>query len=277
MSKYIKDKVMEIYNERHEIDNSNEIEKNIENIVNDMISNKNNIEILSDSTEENNSSNEELDNLLYQDNYNRETVNRPPYCYIDYNSNYVKIAKEYGYKTIHIKKGKLGPKIINDIIDEKYFKFKDTHVIINLWHVLTKSNLGCFSNDITDNEIHRFEHKFESIMKWGSKQFLKDKLSKTEQRNYNLFIDGIEELLRILHSRGVRIFIICDSHYSFVKNIFKYYKLDKYIEQIFTPSKCILPHAKITSKQSYKDTKKINKEIQFACIEKYIGRLPIKT
>ena len=121
----------------------------------------------------------------------------------------------------------------------------------------------------------KFKNRLETTIKWGSKYHIKDKLGKTDRDNYNLFRDGVGNFLKSLYHNNVKIFIVSNSHYSFVKNVFEYYKLDKYIEEYFTPSKCGLPQGKLISQiDSFKDGRKINKERMFACIERYVGRLP---
>ena len=276
MSEALKKKVFELYNEKHNKNKDDNIEKNVQEIVDSMIKNKKDIEVYSDSTD---------DDLSYSEDENSNNINvkieetaeyNAPYCYIDYNIDSINLAKKNKYKTIHIKKGGLTPSLINKIVDENYFAFKKTHVIINLWHVLTKSNLGNFSINCSTYDDRKFITKFENTIKWGSKQFLKEKLNKKDQRSYSLFLDGTVELLRLLSNNKVKIFIVCNADYSFVKRIFQHYQLDKYIEEYFTPSRCVLPHGRITSQmENYKDNKKMNKERMFVCIERYMGRLPI--
>ena len=116
----------------------------------------------------------------------------------------------------------------------------------------------------------------EDRIKWGSKPFLKEHLTRDEKQEFTPFRTGVEKLLKSLHHYGVKIFIVTNADYTFVNRFFQYYKLDKYIEAFFTPSICGLPSGKISlHDDSYNDRRKINKARVFVCIERYVGRLPI--
>lgn len=249
--------------ERHRKKNEeNKIEKNIEGTeaVIDTIT------VHSDSTLEDDY------NYSPQEHINVEPTT--PYFYIDYEADAIQHANKTGYKTLEVDKDGLTKKNINDIITGKLFKFTDTHIIINLWRVLTKSNLTIQSYNCTDVDSKKFKSNLEKNIKWGSKTELKKKMTREEREEYSLFRDGVSDMLKKLYEKNVKIFIISNSHYSFVVNILKHYKLYKYIEKIFTPSKCGLPHCKISSVvESFKDGHRINKNRMFVCIERYIGRL----
>ena len=197
-----------------------------------------------------------------------------PYLYIDYNDIHINIAKKYGYKTILIKKKEgLKSKMMDDIINGKICNLDKYHVIINCWKVLTKSNLNSLSFDCSDYDPRKFSANLEEKYKWGSKPYLKERLTKDERHKFSLFRPDIGKFLKALHHKGVKIFIVCNSHYHFVKAIFDHCRLTNHIEAIITPSKCGMPHGKSDYYDSYKDGRQINKERVFACIERYIGRL----
>ena len=157
------------------------------------------------------------------------------------------------------------------------FKFEKKYLIINCWKVLTRSNLNVFSFDCNDVDHKKFERKMEEKIKWGSKPYVKERLTRDEQRAFTPFREGIPEMLKSLFHYGVKIFIVSNSDYTFVTRLFQYYKLDKYIEAIFTPSVCGLPSGRLTyHPDSYSDRRKISKDRVFVCIERYVGRLPLK-
>jgi hypothetical protein len=282
-----KKKVYEILRERREKENEEETEKNskediekdIEDIVNKVLkSKKNEIEVYSESTDDQTDSDEI--NLRIKEKKKERDVkkNKTPFCYIDYNIDNINVAKKNDYNTILIEKDKLTKELIEDIKNEKYFNFKNTYVVFNLWRTLTKSNLGTFSKDCTKYDHKKLNSKIETTIKWGSKQYLKESLNSQQQKNYSIFYEGVPELLKHLYHEGVKIFIVANCDYSFAKKLFSHFKVDKYIEEYFTPSKCGLPHGKLVSQtDSYKDNKKINKERVFVCIERYVGRMPVKS
>lgn len=264
----LKQKVYEILRKRkEEADILNNVEKKTDEII------KKEPTDVSDDTDEQSDS-DEINLIIRRKATLKELDNlKTPFCYIDYNIEDINIAKKNDYNTLLLDRGKLTKTIIYNIKNEKYFKFKKTHIIINLWRVLTKYSLGNFS--ITGESETRFTNKFEQTIKWGNRQYLKDTLNPQEQQKYSLFVDGVPELLKYLYHKGVKIFIVVNCDYTFVKRIFAHYKLNKYIQEYFTPSRCGMPHGKLTThSDSYKDNKKINKDRVFACIERYIGRLP---
>lgn len=203
---------------------------------------------------------------------------KPPYFYIDYDEGNIQIAKDFEYKTLTVKRNEgLDDNIIKNILSKKMFDLKKTHLVINCWKVLTKSNLNIFSYDCSDISEKKFQKKMEEKIKWGSKPFLKERLTRDEQKEFTPFRDGVFTLLKSLYHHGVKIFIVSNADYTFVKRLFEYYKLDKYIEAFFTPSVCGLPSGKLSHHDdSYNDRRKINKARVFVCIERYIGRLPIR-
>lgn len=203
---------------------------------------------------------------------------KPPYFYIDYDEGNIQIAKDFEYKTLTVKRNEgLDDNIIKNILSKKMFDFKKTHLIINCWKVLTKSNLNIFSYDCSDVSEKKFQKKMEEKIKWGSKPFLKERLTRDEQKEFTPFRDGVDSLLKSLYHHGVKIFIVSNADYTFVKRLFEYYKLDKYIEAFFTPSVCGLPSGKLSHHDdSYNDRRKINKARVFVCIERYMGRSPLK-
>lgn len=255
-----------------------DIEKDIEDIVNKVLnSKKNEIEVFSESTDDETDSDEI--NLRIKEVKEKENIikYKTPFCYIDYNLDNINTAKKNDYNTILIDKDKFTKELIEDIKNEKYFSFKNTYVVFNLWKTLTKSNLGTFSKDFSKYDSKKLSSKIESTIKWGSRQYLKETLNHQQQKNYSIFHDGIPELLRYLYHEGVKVFIVANCDYSFAKKLFSHFKVDKYIEEYFTPSRCGLPHGKLSSQlDSYKDNKKINKERVFVCIERYVGRMPIR-
>jgi len=260
-------------------DSKEDIEKDIEDIVHKILKNeKNETEVYSESTDDQTDSDEINLRIKEKNQDSEERKYKTPFCYIDYNIDTINIAKKNDYNTILIEKNKLTTEIIKDIKNEKYFKFKNTHVIFNLWRTLTKSNLGTFSKDCTKYDSKKLSSKIETTIKWGSKQYLKESLNTQQRKDYSIFYDGVPELLRLLHHKGVKIFIVANCDNSFAKKLFSHFKVDKYIEEYFTPSKCGLPHGKLVSQtDSYKDNKKINKERVFVCIERYVGRMPVKS
>jgi hypothetical protein len=205
-----------------------------------------------------------------------ELINRKvPFFYIDYHEENIKKAKETEYGTLHINKNNgLTKKNIDQITNGELFDLKNTKLILTCWKVLTMSNLNTFSYELSKSSTEKFEAKLENIIKWGSKPYFKERLTKTEQREFTPFREGVMEMLKSLYHRGVKIFIISNSNHSFVESIFKYYKLDKYIESIFTPSKCGLPTGRSIHSTSdfFKDRRKINVERVFVCVERYVGR-----
>jgi len=226
-----------------------------------------------DSDIEHDADNEDEEEV-YEHEHEHET-RLPPYLYIDYDENSIRLAKKAGYKTICIDKNKgLTKENMDKITNHEY---GDIHVIINCWKVLTHSNLNIYSFDCSATDTNKFEVKMEETIKWGSKLYMKEQLSKEKRREHTPFRENVVEFLRLLHQKNVKIFIISNSDHSFMNALFDYYKLGSYIEEIFTPSKCGLPTGKIQNHEdSYKDRRKINKTRMFVCIERYIGRLPKK-
>ena len=203
-------------------------------------------------------------------------ISNPPFFYIDYDRDNIQKAQNTGYKTLTVKKNDgLTGKDIESLISSKLFDLKKMHLIINCWKVLTMSNLNTFSFDCTDCDPKAFERKMEDSIKWGNQPNLKDGLTKDGRRNFTPFRKGIADMLQSLYQRGVKIFILSNSDYTFVKFIFEYYKLDQYIEQFITPSTCGLPNGRDlnTKADFYRDRRKMNKARAFVCIERYIGRL----
>lgn len=253
----LKNKVLERYRKKKDKNKDKNKEKDI---IEDFIT------VHSDSTLEDD----------YQDSPQEHTnvESTTPYFYIDYDTDAIQQAKITGYKTLVVDKNGLTDKNINDIITGQLFNFSDTHIIINLWRVLTKSNLTMQSYNCTEVDSKKFKNDLEKNLKWGSKIQLKNKMTGNERDEYSLFRDGVPDMLKKLYKKNVKIFIISNSHYSFVVNILKHYKLYKYVENIFTPSKCGLPHGKISPMlELFKDGRKINKTRMFVCIERYMGRL----
>jgi phosphoserine phosphatase len=297
-SSELKKRVIEEYRKKKEeeklkeqgIDpNNKDVKEDIEQIVDNIIDKKKIKEVNSDSTDvDENEDDDEIDLLkknvklkiteneldAYYNDYEKSTV---PYFYIDYNDDTIQQAKNIGYQTLKVEKGGLTKKLITAIATGELFDLKKTHLIINFWRVITKSNLNTYTQECSSSNLKKFKNKFETTYKWGSKIYLKDKLDSDEQKEYSLIRDGVLKLFKFLYSLDVKIFIVCNSHYSFVKTILEHYKLDKYIEALYTPSKCGLPSGKIVSSNDvFKDGRKINRDRVFACIERYVGRLPIK-
>ena len=294
MDTEFKKKIIEEYRKKKEQEenskneNTSDIKDDIEEIIDNIVKKKNTKEIDSDSTDVDDEDPDEIDILnkniklkikenefdSYYNDYEKSVI---PFFYIDYNEDVINQAKNAGYQTLKVEKGGLNKKIINSIASGELFDLKKTHLIINLWRVVTKSNLNTYTQECNSSNLKKFKNRLETTYKWGSKMYLKEKLDNDEQKEYSLIRDGVIKLFKFLHSIDVKIFIVCNSHYSFVKCILEHYKMDKYIEKIFTPSKCGLPNGKIISSNDiYKDGRKINKDRVFACIERYVGRLPIK-
>ena len=231
-----------------------------------------------DTDDNSDTEHESDDSLLAEDEEEDEfLIQKPPYFYIDYDEGNIQLAKNSEYGTLLVKRNYgLTPELINQILSNKLFKFNKNYLIINCWKVLTKSNLNIFSFDCLDMTHKKFERKMEEKIKWGSKPFMKERLTKDEQRAFSPFREGIPEMLKSLFHYGVKIFIVSNSDFTFVTRLFEYYKLNKYIEAIFTPSICGLPSGRLTHHaDSYSDRRKINKGRVFVCIERYVGRLPI--
>ncbi len=241
-----------------------------------------NTEYESPDTNDDSGTGHESDDSAMEDDdlYENEMENlKPPYFYIDYDEGNIQIAKDFEYNTLLVKRNDgLTETNIHDILSKKMFDLKKTHLIINCWKVLTKSNLNIFSFDCSDTNEKKFQKKMEERIKWGSKPFIKERLTRDQQREFTPFRKGVDELLKSLFYYGVKIFIVSNSDYTFVKRLFEYYRLDKYIEAFFTPSVCGLPSGKLSyHDDSYNDRRKINKARVFVCIERYMGRLPLKT
>ena len=233
-----------------------------------------------DTNDDSGTEHESDDSVMEDDDLDENEMEnlKPPYFYIDYDEGNIQIAKDFEYNTLIVKRNDgLTETNIHDILSKKMFDLKKTHLIINCWKVLTKSNLNIFSYDCSDTNEKKFQKKMEDRIKWGSKPFIKERLTRDQQREFTPFRKGVDELLKSLFYYGVKIFIVSNSDYTFVKRLFEYYRLDKYIEAFFTPSVCGLPSGKLSHHDdSYNDRRKINKARVFVCIERYMGRLPLK-
>ena len=197
-----------------------------------------------------------------------------PYLYIDYSDDSLKEAEKYGYSTFKIdKKNGITSEQINNLLSNKIVDLSKNHIVINLWKVLTKSNLTSASFDTSGVDIKKFTNQFEEKLKWGSYLSKRDELSANDRKKYSLFRDNIDHLLKSLKEKNVRVFIISNAHYSFVESIFNYYELNQYIEKIYTPSQCGLPSSYKKTFDSFPDTRIINKLRIFVCIERHVGRL----
>tara|TARA_Y100000389_G_scaffold197163_1_gene231232 strand:- start:565 stop:1431 length:867 start_codon:yes stop_codon:yes gene_type:complete len=282
-TKHIKERILKRFYEQQEQenqieeknkqDNKESLEKQIDNIVDNILSRKNDDD--SDSAQEELSDSDDNLKLSVRELEDENIKSVIPYFYIDYNIDSIDLAKNMDYKTLKIDRDGLSKPLMNKISSGKMFDLENYYLVINCWRVLTKSNIGTYSFDTEKYDPKKFKVKLETTIKWGSKYHIKDKLSKHDRDNYSLFRDGVDDFLKSLFHNNVKIFIVSNSHYSFVKSIFEYYKFDKYIEEYFTPSKCGMPQGKLISQvDSFKDGRKINKERMFACIERYIGRLP---
>jgi phosphoglycolate phosphatase-like HAD superfamily hydrolase len=273
MAENIKQKTLRLYKEKKEKEKEKkELLKKIKD---------GNLTDTDDEKETKNISEHESDDSLMDDEEidENELENlKPPYFYIDYDEGNIQIAKDFEYKTLTVKRNEgLDDNTIKNIFSKKMFDLKKTHIVINCWKVLTKSNLNIFSYDCSDVSEKKFQKKMEEKIKWGSKPFLKERLTRDEQKEFTPFRDGVDSLLKSLYHHGVKIFIVSNADYTFVKRLFEYYRLDKYIEAFFTPSVCGLPSGKLSyHDDSYNDRRKINKARVFVCIERYIGRLPLK-
>lgn len=237
-------------------------------------------EIHSDSTNTISDHDSDQDYKSEADDEDDYCDNSPPFVYIDFKEENINLAKTNNYKTILINKEEgLTDKQMKRILNGERFDFsKKKYVIINLWKVLTKSNLNSFSYNSTHTRKEKFINKIEDKIKWGTKKYLKENLTPDERSDFSLFRDGVVEFLKSLFHKNIKIFITCNADYSFVKGILEHYKINKYIEAIFTPSQCLLPRGRIGKKpEQYKDRRRINKERVFVCIERYVGRLHIKT
>lgn len=274
MSESLKQKVIREYKDKkkkeEEEEKRKEEEKNIEEIVDKIIKKKEKGSTESDTV----SDESELTDEEERFNKKEITTETPPYLYIDYDLTSLNAAINSDYNIVKVEKDGLTESIINDILSEKYCKLNKTNVIINLWRVLTKSSLSSFSHDCEKVDLKKFKNKIETTYKWGSKGHLKENMNDADKDEYSLFRDGIDDFFKKLKKEKVNIFIVSNSHNLFIKRILEHYKLDKYIEKIFTPSNCGLPDGIIAKNDSLKDGRKMNRERAFACIERYIGRLP---
>jgi len=260
-----------------EEDNANSIINKVENNEND---NEDNEILTSDTNELSNSENElDSDDSLSLDatDLDENISMKPPYLYIDYDDLNIEHATKYDYATIKVDKSHgLTKEQFAILLSDKYAHHNKKHIIINCWKVLTKSNLNIFSFDCTNTKPKEFERKMESKIKWGSKPYLKDTLTSEERKDYSIFRKGVPELLKTLYHKNIKIFIVSNSDYSFIKRIFEYYRIDKYIEAFFTPSVCGLPNGKLSyPEDQFVDKRKMNRQRAFVCIERYIGRLPM--
>ena len=203
----------------------------------------------------------------------------PPYIYVDYSDDYLDMAEGFGYKTVKIdKKTGISSTIQKELLERTDLVAKTPNVkynvIINCWKVLTLSNLNSLSFDSSNYTKKKFSKKMNETIKWGNKQYLKNRLNEEQKKFYSVFHDGVPEFIEKLHKKGYNIFIVSNSNYSFVKDVFKFYKLDKFITAIFTPSVCGLHSGSMNGNiDNYNDKRKINKERVFTCIEKYVGRM----
>lgn len=297
MAETVKQRTIRLYNEKKQkekekaelikkiedgidLDDVSETESNKEEEIQKKIPKKTNSknEYSSPETDDDSGTEYETDDSLLADNEEADEllIQKPPYFYIDYDEGNIQLAKNTEYETLLVnRKDGLTEKHIKNILSNKLFDLKKTHLIINCWKVLTKSNLNVFSFDCTEFDSKSFEKKMENKIKWGSKQFMKERLTIDEKRDYTPFRDGVMEMLKSLYHHGVKIFIVSNSDFSFLFHLFKYYKLDKYIEAFFTPSQCGLPSGRLTHHpDTYSDRRKISKERVFICIERYVGRLP---
>jgi len=191
--------------------------------------------------------------------------NKLPYLLIDYNDKNIDFASEYGYNTLLIDKKK-GISNIDEIKNNKY-------IIINFWRTLTKSNLNNISYDCSGVDYKKFVNLFEKKYKWGIKEKPSDDLTKEEINKYELIYDNVHEILKKIYNDGKKIFIISNAHCSFIQNILKYYKIDKFVEKVIAPSMCGVPYVYNDGTETIKDSRKINIERFFIYIERYIGRL----
>ena len=191
--------------------------------------------------------------------------NKLPYLLIDYNDKNIDFASEYGYNTLSIDKKK-GISNIDEIKNNKY-------IIINFWRTLTKSNLNNISYDCSGVDYKKFVNLFEKKYKWGIKEKPSDDLTKEEINKYELIYDNVHEILKKIYNDGKKIFIISNSHNSFIENILKYYKIDKFVEKVIAPSMCGVPYVYNDGTETIQNSRKINIERFFIYIERYIGRL----
>lgn len=279
MNTELKKRIIENYKKkREEAKEALNIEEEIEDIVDKIIEKKTSKRkiVHSDSTLEDDDdlSDENIKFKISDTDYDENEKKILPYLYVDYDPDSINIAKNAEYTTIKVEKTGLTNSHIKNILNNKILNLNNCNVIFNLWRVLTKSNLNTFSYDCRNVDPKKIKSKIETTFKWGSKAHLKEKLDEEEQKEYSLFREGVPNMLKQLHNKNVKIFIVCNSHFSFVEAIIKHYKLDNYIEAIFTPSKCGMPNGRlVTNNDSYNDGRKINKARVFACIERYIGRL----
>ena len=196
-----------------------------------------------------------------------------PYLYVDYNTANIDFAENCGYNTLITSKiGGISDLIIDDSVEEK---LENKYIIINLWKVLTKSNLTKLSYNTETVEYKKFINLFENKYKWGVREELPKDLTKVEMNKYKLIYDNVSEFLEQLYKKNKKIFIISNAHLSFIQNILKYYKIDKFIEKIITPSMCGIPYAYNSGTETLQDSRKINIERFFIYIERYIGRFSV--
>jgi len=281
MSEALKKRVLKEYYEKKEAEkNKDKMENEIKEIVDKILENKDNeIDNKSNSTEHETDLSDEEAKFNNNKNKNIKDVdnNFAPYFYIDYDETGIEEAKKSNYYTLKVDRDGLTTTMFDRICNNEFCNLNNTNVIINLWRVLTKSNLSVFSYDCTTTDDKKFKKKVETTYKWGSKSYLKEHMKEPERDEYSLFRDDVVDFLKNLKSQNARIFIVSNSHYSFVKRILQHYKLDKYVDNVFTPSVCGLPNGRLTNLDTFKDGRKMNKGRMFVCIERYVGRQMYKS
>jgi hypothetical protein len=206
---------------------------------------------------------------------NEVVLDKLPYFYIDYSPENIEFSNKYGYESFLIDKkiGITGENIDNIMINNA-ISTGNHHIIINLWKVLTKSNLNNISYECSDIDYKKFINLFENKYKWGAKgSKLKEGLTKEEIEDYSLIYDGVFDFFKILYKKKKKIFIISHAHNSFIENILKHYKIDKFVEKVIAPSMCGVPYVYVDGTETIKNSRKINIERFFIYIERYIGRL----
>ena len=116
-----------------------------------------------------------------------------PYLYVDYNTANIDFAENCGYNTLITSKiGGISDLIIDDSVEEK---LENKYIIINLWKVLTKSNLTKLSYNTETVEYKKFINLFEKKYKWGVHEELPKDLTKVEMNEYKLIYDNVSEFL----------------------------------------------------------------------------------
>ena len=125
-TKQIKEKVLKRFLEEQDINkkNTDNIETQIDEIVDNILSVKKNDEDSDSVQEEHSDSDENLKlNVKELEDENEKSIT--PYVYIDYNTDSVELAKNMDYKTVKIDRDGLTKTVMNNISSGKLFNLNN--------------------------------------------------------------------------------------------------------------------------------------------------------